>query len=211
MVNDYPNRPGPGEGGDPATSIIARALHQRIEAVAGRAEAQRLSLLPVRAYVLLAVGYLGFWAMLGVVALVVWLMGQDPQGPGEELLAWDSAIAAVVILAAAVVWHVPQWRGFSAVRPPDGRGGTSGYLLRHAGQGGLAGPVNLAGGPPPVQFWYGLNPLLPFNLYLGPWLGHPVGWLGSTASVLTLLVLVTGAVQRRSARKKSAREKALTP
>lgn len=204
MVTDHPNHPGPGEGGDPATSIIARALHRRIADVVTTPETKRTALYPVRAYVLLTVSFFGFWIAQGISALVYWLRGHRPEDHvGRDGFIWTVTIAAILLLIAALVWHVPQWRGLSSVRLPAGRKGTTGYLLRHSHEG-LAGPINLAGGSPPPHFWSVAV------LYSGvaPFVS---AWPAFALSVLTLLVLVTGAVQRRSARKKSAREKALTP
>ncbi|MFI6489349.1 hypothetical protein [Streptomyces sp. NPDC050564] len=169
-------------------------------------------LLRVYAFTLLTVSFLGLWLWLGLNALVLALLGLDPKNHSHQVpLFVGLTVCWVLLLPATLLWHAPELLKRPLGEPPKDANGYAGYLLRHAPEGVLGGPLELGGGAPPVHFWLvavlftlisGAADREAFSVVDNP-VWKALVWFGLLASVLSVAVLVHGAVtRRRSTRKK---------
>ncbi|WP_326694264.1 MULTISPECIES: hypothetical protein [unclassified Streptomyces] len=176
-------------------------------------------LLRVHAYILLTVGFLGYWVWAGVMALVVWMSGGSTALGVTFIVGWVACW--FLALPATLLWHAPELLGRRLGKIPEQTNGFAGYLLRNAHKGVFDGtqPFALGGDAPPSHFWLVscLNTAITGSLLYSGYTGdafvsdsdwaNALFWIGFAASVLSLTILVHGALGRRATRKKLTREK----
>ncbi|MFC7260449.1 hypothetical protein [Streptomyces lutosisoli] len=165
-------------------------------------------------YILLIVSFFGFWVWIGLNALVLLLLGLDQKDPANQgPLFVGLTVCWVLLLTATLLWHAPELLHRPLGPPRTDVKGFAGYLLRHAHEGVPSGPLVLEGAAPPLQFWIVTVLSVPFSggtdAEAFSAADNPVlkalAWLGFLASLLSLAVLIHGALsRRRSARRKSA-------
>ncbi|WP_369264017.1 hypothetical protein [Streptomyces sp. R35] len=165
-------------------------------------------------YILLIVSFFGFWVWIGLNALVLLLLGLDQKSHANQgPLFVGLTVFWVLLPAATSLWQAPELLNRPLGPPRRDAKGLAGYLLRHSDEGVLGGPLELAGAAPPLQFWFvtvlfvlasGGAGAEAFSVVDGP-VWKALVWLGFLASLLSLTLLIQGALsRRRSARRKSA-------
>ncbi|PJM91675.1 hypothetical protein CG719_32950 [Streptomyces sp. CB01373] len=149
--------------------------------------------------------------------LSLWLL--DPghrKSMGLPILLGGWVVCMTLLLPATLLWHMPELLKRELGPQPKSAKGFVGYLLRNSGKGVFDGSLSLVldRKAPPAHFWLvtGLFTFLSAQAALsglaglvsGSW--APPFWVAFAACVVSLGILIHGALTRSASRSRVAAE-----